>query len=399
MAWRPWPILLALFATTLALGNTAWAAVEEPLQVGYSYVGDDDYTDDSGLLMAIMDRSSGIDLYEGQSLVDDASAPTDSGLEALLIHRVDRLDGHEIEVIGPQGERLSMVRQSASRPWDEARAERVLREIFDALVPAIREFRDDGGVDEQGQAQRADMTIREQAIAEHLERLGPFESYASLYLGGYYSMRSMEMAPDNGDAVVDLDLDWIGVSARVDGRLSALGSYRSAIEAEGVIAFAPVSATIDGDERSGTAFGLSAELRYINLRNSLLRLRLLGGVESFNLSLEQNNLYTGHGYVMGRAGAGAEFLFGERVTAIVDGLALPIVLASNSGGAYGDPSGWLGAGADASFRIDTGDSLIIRLDYALRYMALEQPDAPEFEETLYSDDWLHRLGLSAGYRF
>ncbi len=400
MRWKRWSVAVVMVAWGWTMGLSSASAEEAPLRVAYTYVGGDDHGDDGGLLMAIMDQSSGIDLYDGDEVLESGEALTDSGLEALLVHDVDRFDGHEIDVIGPEDETLAMVRRSASEPWEEEDVQGVLREVFDILVPEIRAFRDQGGVSEESEEELTHLSIREQAIAEHRERLGPFGSYMSFFLGGYVGMRSMELISTGSEAgpVVNVDTDWLGVAARVDGRLSALGSYRSAIEAEGAIRFAPVSVVIDEEDLSGTALGLSAELRYVNLRNSFLRLRLLGGIESFNLSINQNPLYTGHGYMMGRGGAGAEMRFGSAVTVTADALALPIVIASNSGGAYGDPSGWLGAGADASLRIDAMRPWVIRLDYGLRFMTLEQRDAPDFEETLESEDWLHMVGLSVGYR-
>lgn len=421
----------------------ALAHEDDPLRLVYLNVAGAEGAESFATVDDLFAESQQIDLFDGEELLDFAAEygldeeSFRSGqraeyidefaalmwklnIEGVMVHDVDTsTDTLYVGVIGPRGWELAEVEAPLSQGGlDRDGALVALQEIFNPLVPEVRGFRRDiaeGRVgdedfqlpepiaeeeEEEDEETDEEMSLRDEAMAEHRKNYGDLRRNIAVRVGPFVGHRSLRMSGGGG-----FDLrhraPMVGFELRADGLLMTFDRDTAALEAGAVFAMSSVSTMYDNSELGGQFLRMSGELRYINAQSAILRIRGVAGVETTNISLDENEEYTGHGYLAGRIGGGAEYDFGELMTLQFDALALPVISASNSGDAYGEVSGWLGAGLDLAARLEVAEPVLIGADYGFRYFNVEYPDADRadgVQGSADSHDMFHHFVISVGYR-
>ncbi len=353
-------------------------------------------------------------------LVDNfAAAMWHSNVEGLLIHRVeDQGNQLYITVFGPRGWELTEVERSLDDgTLGEPAAVETLREAFSALVPEVRGFRrevSEGSISDEDfqiakesddsadvdQAESDELSPRDRALAGHRQRYGDMSRNIAIYAGALTGRRSMNMDQPDGSFSIYHRTGLMGFGARVDALITTIERDTAAFEASGVVGFSPFTTVFGERELSGRFMRFGAEGRYINARSANTRLRVIAGVETINVALEGNENYTGHGYLMGRIGGGVHHSVGRLLTVQADGLLLPVLLSSNSGGAYGTPEGLLGFGAEAAIHLNLFEPFLVGLFYNFSYIDQDYPDPDPSVITLPAEsiDIFHQIMIGVGYR-
>lgn len=432
-----WVVMAAL-----ALPTMVAAQEDDPLRLVYLNVSGEEGATSFSTVDDLFAESQQIDLVDGEKLMEFAAefgldeASFRSGqrteymdefaavmwelnIEGVMVHQVDTgADVLYIGVVGPHGWELAEVEAPLSQgSLDRDGALTALGEIFDPLVPEVRGFRRDvaeGRItdddfqlperiaeeDEEKEEVDEEMSLREQAMAEHRKTYGDLGRSISAYVGPVFGHRSLRMSGDGG-----FDLrhraPLVGFGLRADSMVTTFDRDTAALEVGAVFAMSSVSTFYDSSELGGQFFLLSGEARYINAQSAFLRIRGVAGVETMNITLDENDEYTGHGYLAGRIGGGAEYDFGDLMTLKADALAMPVISASNSGDAYGEVSGWLGAGLDLGARLEVAAPVLIGADYGFRLFHVDYPEADRADGVggeADSYDMFHQFMISVGYR-
>jgi hypothetical protein len=333
-------------------------------------------------------------------------------LEGILVHDVfGRGNTMQVVVLGPQGWELDDIRHSIPRGRiDEQGSVEVLRQVFTSLVPEVRGFRRQQEEERLNQEETAEVPVvaspseptpdpREVAMANHREKYGNLTRNISAQVGPLMGHRAMRFTSSESGFALDHITPLFGVALRADALITTLDRGTAALELGGFLGFAPFTTVFAGNQLEGQYFKAGADFRYINARSASLRFRAIAGIETLNLSLTPNEQYTGHGYLIARAGAGIHYSFGSLMTMQLDALLLPILVASNSGGAYGEPEGWLGYGAELGIDLDLIEPILASIHYGFQRFELDHPNPPIIEAPAASRDMIHQFMISAGYRF
>lgn len=443
-----WVVVIVVFAVSFWPGGEVEANEEDPLRLVVvdmtSRYGNDSYdaldelvrgSDQIDVVPTGAFRRSirifGIDREdfetpEGRGEVVDqiAAVMWDIEAEGILLHFVEEESSRvRVVVIGPHGWELGESAEDlADGSLEEDEAIALLRGVFGLLVPEVRGFRrdvtegditdddfadppdasgeDDSATEEQEDESNGDRepSPREQALAAHRQRYGNLERHITAHLGPMFGYRSLQMNQPQGSFAIRHSTMLAGLGLHVDGLIMTLDRDTAALEAGGFVGWSPFSTVFDDQELSGRFFRISAEGRYINARSATLRFRALAGIETMNIGIAANEYYTGHGYLGARLGVGVEQYFGSVMSLKIDALFLPILTASNSGGAYGDIDGWLGAGADVALSFQIFDPLQAALFYGVQYFDLSYPDPQVIDSPAVSTDFLHQITVGVGYR-
>lgn len=347
-------------------------------------------------------------------------------IEGILVHdMLDRGGRVSVAVIGPRGWQMDEVERGlVDETLDMDTAISMLQDIFGVLVPEVRGFRrqidegelssddfempDDIEPDPEFEAERAahdddedeDDDDDDDWLSDRSDRTpGTVERGGAVRVGALIGRRALTMDQDAGDFILNHTTSLLGPSARFDGVFATLEEDTIGIGGAVFFGMAPFLTTFDEAELSGQFMRIGAEVRYIDARvDEDLLLRGIVGFETANLTLEENAHYTGHGYLFGRVGGGLQYSVEEMATLEFDLLFMPVVSASNSGGAYGEASGWLGAGAEAAVYLDMLDPFLVSLDYHLHYNNIAYPEPLQLDVGANSQDMLHQVMLSVGYR-
>ena len=348
-----------------------------------------------------------------ESIDEFAEAMARANVEGLLVH--DVFGGGntlQVVVIGPRGWEIADIRRTIRRGRiEEDQTIEVLREVFAALVPEVRGFRREAQ-EAAGQARQEDrrattpprslepeVDLRAQAVEAYRARRGYLKPTLALRVGGLFGYRSMRLDQPSGSFVLNHATPLTGVSVRAEAIIATFEGDTSGLEATGYFGFSPFSTTFGTEVLPGQFLTGAGDLRYVYLFSAQFRAHFLGGVDFMNLSLAANSQYTGHGYLSGRLGAGIEYTFGSLMKMRLDALFLPLIVTSNSGGAYGDTISMFGYGADGGIDIHHFEPFLVSLNYGLRRFELEYPDPDILDSSARSLDMIHQVQLSVGYRF
>lgn len=338
-------------------------------------------------------------------------------VEGILIHNVsDRRDNLNIAVIGPRGWTMTEVDHRLDvGELDDAGTMTVLQEIFSILVPEVRGFRRDVA---DGTLTDSDFTLPEPADEpdEPDEPLdidpdddldddrepGALSRNLSARGGLLIGHRAMTLDQPEGSFSMTHNTVLVGPALRIDGLVASFKEDTMAIEVGGFFGFSPFATIFGEQELSGQYMRVGAEARYLNTELDEVTLRGIAGAETVNITLETNDNYTGHGYLFGRLGGGATYMLDELVTFELDVLFMPIVTASNSGGAYGESSGWLGAGIEAGIFLEMVKPFVMSLDYGFHFFNTDYPEPtaapnPVIDEPAQARDMYHQVMLTFGY--
>ncbi len=430
--------------------STAQAQPEEPLRLVYINMGGSTGADSYGTIRQLLEESPQIELVEsdvflniaadfdlsrnifrrynrGEYEDELASLMWRTRMEGILVHDMrDRGGRVSIAVIGPRGWELQEVERGlVSETLEMDEAIELLQDIFGVLVPEVRGFRRDV---EEGTLSAADFEMPDDVepdpefdapdedrdrraddddedddwLSDTEERApGTVERGASIRIGAMVGQRSLTMDQgDVGDFNLNHSTSLMGPAGRVEGVFLTLEEDTVGIGGAVFLGMSPFRTVFDAEELSGQFLRIGGELRYIDARvEENLLLRGIVGAETTSITLAENQFYTGHGYMNIRIGGGVEYTIDETVVLKADLLLLPVLSASNSGGAYGEASGWLGAAAELGATLDMLDPFLVGLDYNLQFIDVTYAEPVELEIGANSTDFIHQIMIGAGYRF
>lgn len=443
--------LTALLFLTVVVPSNA-AAEEEPLRLVYLNLGGAEAEASQESVESMLRDSDQIEVIASDILLN---AATNLGLqpqsfsadrrrdhedeiahlmwnthvEGLLVHDIDdEVTSMSVATVGPQGRELSAVSHPLTDgDLDRQETRTVLEDVFQSLVPEVREFRRDveaGELTDEDfeldDTERADATeevaatdaagepdeppagdLREEAARQHRRQFYLVERTLALRAGALTGHRSMEMAQPAGSFSLGHSTTLMGVGLRVDSVVASFDDGDAGIGVGGVVGWSPISTLFEGEEFGGSFMQLAVEGRYIHRIGDATRLRAIGGIETMNLSIDPNEHYTGHGYFTARIGGGFAQALDDLAVIRLDALLMPIIAASNSGGAegpYGDAGGWLGAGADLGVDVEIFSPILLSANYGFRYLDLDYPEPTGIDGPATSTDFLHQVMITAGYR-
>lgn len=426
-------VLLGLLGTLL-LGPAIAEAEEAPLRLVYLNTGDSGANASYRGIREVLDSSAQIDLLASEpflaeaeklglrienfkqgelrqrSIDDFADAMRAAEVEGLLIHDVfARGTVLQVVVIGPMGWELIDLRREIQRGRvsDEQILD-VLREVFTVLVPEVRGFRRDQesrAVQEERSESPVEVPTRvvadprQEAIAAHRERRGYFERGFALRGGGFFGHRGMRLQEEGGPFEINHITALYGAALYMDAIIATFENDTSALELTGSFGFAPFQTNFGTETLGGQYLSGHGDLRYAHLFSRLFRGHLLGGVDLLNISIGSNPQYTGHGYFSGRVGVGMEYRFGRVMSLVLDGLFLPHIATSNSGGAYGETPSLFGYGADGRIEVRHFAPILVGVAYRFRYFEMEYPSPTVLTNGASSRDMVHQAQLLIGYQF
>ncbi len=417
---------LALVAATALAAPAASQEDESPLRLAYINAGDSGSAASFQVVESMLVESPQIDLMDagefvavaesaGLVLSDFAQGSRREVLidefelvlratdrEGVLVH--DTFSGTaQIVVIGPQGWEIADVRRSLSRgTLSDDNALDALQEVFLSLVPEVRGYRRDLEEARIAEAQAAAAEEEEEVDEEPMEihpDEGNLQPYVAARGGLLMGQRLMNLDQPEGVYSVTHLTSLMGVALSVDALFTTFTGGDAGLVASARLGWAPFGTDFGDEDLRGTFLRVGADLQYLMALSSAFRVRGIGGLEIFNIALDANPNYTGHGYVSARLGAGIDYAFGRLMTFQFDGLYLGVLHSSNSAGAYGDASSRLGFGVESGLHLELFDPVVISGTYGFyRFsMAYEAPQV--LQQAAQTRDTLHQGGVTVGYRF
>lgn len=343
-------------------------------------------------------------------------------LEALLILDVfSKGNKLQLVTIGPSGQEVADVRRDISRGQiDKTEARDVLKETFGQLVPAVREFRDNGGWaayekaveeeeeeeeeevsllpdEEEEEEEEEELTLKEKAIKKR--RSGgssALDKGIRLQLGLLAGKRDLKLTSDSGFELTH-GSPFVGFGGRVDFVLAQMGT--DAAIGGGVLGgYAPFTTIFAENETYPSQYArLGLELRYLKAFSETLLISVFGGGEAMSITIDQNANYTGHRYMMARVGAGAMYQVGPVLLEFGAAL-LPVFGVNNSAGAYGEVEGLtLGIEPMAGLTFGLSKDLSVTLRYSGEIFSAKYPEPKLPIQAAKSTDIVHSGLIAIGY--
>lgn len=350
-------------------------------------------------------------------------------LEAILILDVFS-KGRKLQLvaIGPDGSEIADVRRDVTRgriSKDDAKG--VLKETFGKLVPNVVEFRDAGGWDavaeepeqeeeslsllpggddeEEEEVEEAgsdeELSLKEKAIKNRSGKYSALEPGLKLQLGLLAGKRDLTMQSDSGFELTHSS-PFVGFGGRIDFIITKL-SDDSALGATLLGGYAPFTTIFDESLTFPSQYArLGLEMRYLKAFTPEFFVNVFGGGEAMSITIDQNQFYTGHRYIMARAGAGIMYQVGP-VLLEVAGAILPVFSVNNSANAFGEVGGLsLGFEPMAGLSFDVTDDLSAGLRYSGQIFSVTHPEPEEpgqsvLDEAVSSGDIIHTGLITIGY--
>lgn len=323
----------------------------------------------------------------------------------------------QLVVLGPYGNQVADVRRNIKRGrLKDEEAMDALRDVFAAVIPEVRAFRQEQSESSRREASAAEEarlkaeeearanSLANEAIQEHLKEKGYLVRALRLEAGGVYGTRQLTLQADDPEQFrLDQNIPFLGGQFLVDWTFSVSARADSAIGARVFGSYAPFE-TLFGEERLPSNYiraGLDGYYQQLLSRSTVFR--LFAGAELMAVTIGPNPAYTGHRYVSGRAGAGLAYGFGDLAVMELEAGALPVLNSDNSGGYYGKAGFSVGFEGHAGLRFRLGESLSVRASYTLQRYTLSYPldaNIPPLNQLgleSTSRDMMHTVGFTLGY--
>ncbi len=433
--------LLTLVAACVVAPHTA-AAEEAPLRMVFVNSDPMDGTGVYDAIAEVLEASNDLELVEPGDLLaagsergidldtfrdgdkrkrhraEFADMLAETGGEAILV--LDVFGGGrtmQLVVIGPYGDELSDIRQSmsSSRP-SQGESVTVLKKAFKALVPKVRQYREEKAQREEEQAsvdllgesdsQPKEQTIKERVIREHRQKHADLSTGITPNVGMIFGRRSLVMSTQ-ADYQLDHASPFVGFGAEVDAIFALLDGDTAAIGASLFGAYAPFTTVFTDDngqprELPSSFSNVGLDLEYINGVGADLILFGKAGAEVMTVAIDQNQAYTGNSYTNLRVGAGLIYQFGQLAELQLDGAALPTVNAELSGDAMGEAEFGVGWNAAAKLELTFLRPFEAAISYKFQYYPISYP-TPNHQELeglpASTTDMFHLANVMIGYGF
>lgn len=433
-------VLFILFIGLTALAPSAHAQDEAPIRLVFLNTDPSDGMGVYNSVKEVLELSKDLDLIDPDDLL---SAGTKHGVKLETFRSGDKrkeavgafsrmLAGANAEtvialdvfgggrtmqlvVIGPAGQQLADIRQriGGSVPTQDESVT-ALKKAFKALVPRIREYREEQakleaaspdvglvGLDEPNE----DDTIKARVIAEHRAKHANLTRGLNPQVGAIFGARNFALETEaNYD--VSHSSPFVGVGVQLDAVLALFDAETSAVGASAFAAYAPFTTVFAGpngpEEKSSSFTDLRLDVYYMKGLSSDFIVKGGVGLEYMGVSIEPNAIYSGNDYFNLRAGLGVIYQFGELAEMHLNAAALPILNADVSDGKMGDSS--VSFGGDVALRLDVTAFGPVRasLGYQFKYYqgSFESPRLAQLRgESVSTNDNFHVGHVLLGYDF
>ena len=343
-------------------------------------------------------------------------------LEALIVLDVfSKGRKMQLVTIGPSGKEIADIRRDVNRGRiDKDDAKSALKDTFEELGPAVLEFRENGGweqyekeeeeddddvpdlmpddEDEEDEEDEEDLTLKQKAIKKK-KKSGEYPALdpgVRLQVGLLVGKRGMSLTSDS-DFELSHGSPFVGFGGRVNFVISKLGSD-AAVGGRVLGGYAPFTTIFNENESFKSAYArIGLQLEYLKALGQSLILFGFGGGEAMSITIAQNDNYTGHRYIMARAGAGILYDVGPVVLEIA-GAILPVFGVNNSAGAYGEVPGLsLGFEPMAGLRFGLSEDLSVSLRYSGQIFSTKHPEPVRNIGPAKVSDIIHSGLLAIGY--
>jgi len=333
-------------------------------------------------------------------------------LEALIVY--ERVDERlHLIVIGPNGTQLKHFEAPIKRSQiTDEQAVKVLKQLFEVLVPEVRAFRRREARGE-GPETKARAEEREGPETDAVDRRtegdsdaaeasgGRFDGNVTVSLSPVVGRRSLEMNSAAQQNVLSHRTGFIGVGGRVTSTFGVLSSNRAALGATAFFQFSRFPTRFQGVEETvqGSFFRAGGTFRYI--RGLSENLALFGGlgIQGVDVGLEENEVYVGSSYVSLVVGPGLLYRIAEIGRFELGARLTPSLSTSTNQDAFGDGSTSLGFNAEARFTVDSFAPVLLSAYYVFDLYRPSHQSPSEFEGPADGTDFINIGGLSVGYRF
>ncbi|QDG51464.1 hypothetical protein FIV42_12125 [Persicimonas caeni] len=400
-------------------GTAVYDALAEVLEAS----SDLQLVDPGDLLAAGSERGIGLDtLRDGDKRLrhraEFAAMLSQTGGEAILV--LDVFGGGntmQLVVIGPYGNELDDIRQSiaGSRP-SQSESVTVLKQAFKALVPKVRQYREEqaqrqeqqAGVDLVGEEEPPSdsQKIKERVIREHREKHADLKTGLTPHVGMIFGRRSLQLETQ-ADYQLDHASPFVGFGAEVDIIFALMDGDTAAFGATVFGSFAPFTTVFTNDQGQPvelpSAFSnVGGDFKYLKGVGADLIVFGKAGVELMSIQIDQNQAYTGNDYINMRAGAGLVYQFGELAELHLDAAALPVVDARLSGDVMGPADFGLGWNAAAKLQLTFLKPFEVAAGYDFQYYptTFSQPVLEDLGgQPATTTDMFHLANVMVGYGF
>lgn len=400
-------------------GTAVYDSVADVLEAS----NDLELIDPSELLNAGSERGIGLDtLRDGDRRVSHraefADMLSETGGEAILI--LDVFGGGntmQLVVIGPYGSELSDIRQSisGSRP-SQAESITVLKKAFKALIPTVRQYREERARRQEQQAsvdligenepKSDEQAIKERVIREHRQRHADLETGLTPNVGMIFGRRSLQLQT-KAEYNLDHASPFVGFGGKVDAIFALLDGDTAAVGATIFGAYAPFTTVFTDDQGQPielpSAFSnVGGDFKYIKGMGPDLIVFGKAGVELMSVTINQNQAYTGNDYTNLRVGAGIVYQFGELAELNLDAAALPVMGAELSGDVMGPADFGVGWNAAARLQLTFLAPFEVAAGYDFQYypITFSNPELEDLEGLPASTtDMFHLAHVMVGYGF
>lgn len=326
----------------------------------------------------------------------------------------------QLIVIGPDGRQLDdfkMGVRSGKPSSDQVIA--LLNDAFSVLGPEVLKAREDAEPEEPEEPEEPkppkNDAPRENTDGQVSQGIDPkkgaearVKKAVNISVGlfaGRRNLEAVETNPENPNAPFGLrhDSPYVGVGGDLDAVILSLGDGEAALGLSLYGSYAQFTTIFfqkDTNERlelSSTFSIAGGALKYIRSLSERFNFDAYAGAQLMSLTVDPNSNYTGNRYVSGRVGLGVGVQLSEDAKLHAHGGALPVFVADNSGGAFGDSPLSLGYEAGANFTFHLTQSFFLSAHYTFQFL---QPDYPEPMSPVVrpssSTDVFHNGGLMIG---
>lgn len=391
------------------------AAIQDKLRAIIRQSDDIAYTESNQFLSASSDFDVTLETLrdtgsrtENREVIRRAMRAQD--LESIVVYKREP-DTLHLVVIGPRGRELRHFRSDVEKPQiSDDQAVQALKRIFEVLVPEVRDFRgqtssEEARATETSGAESGDGSssepppdsARAEAIREHRRAYGNLQPALTASLEPTLGRRQLSLA-DQADFQLQHVTPLIGAGFHADAILSVVSGARAAIGATVHGSWAPFKtnfAAIDGAV-GGQYFHGGIGFRYLGGLSRQFILFGEAGARYLDISLDDNEFYTGSAYLAGLGGLGLIYRISDSVQGRISAGLLPHFASQTHDGAFGESGFSLGGEGTARVNVIVSDPWIVSVFYRFQLFAPNHTNPPDHVQQVAGSDTIHTGGVGFG---
>lgn len=334
-------------------------------------------------------------------------------LEAVVVYKRTG-DSLHLIVMGPNGRELKHYESPVKRSQiTDKQAVKVLKKLFEVLVPEVRKFRKEKAEEREEEQQGED----EQEVADTDEggedgggeeggsagtpSTGPVAANITVSASPIFGRRSLTMNTPDRQKILTHITPFLGGGLRLDSNFGVLSAKRAAIGGTLYAQYGRFSTRFRRIDRTvaGTVFRAGGAFRYLGGLSDQAALFGQLGAQAFDIGLESNSIYVGSNYFSVLGGPGLLYRISDIGQLRISANLLASLVTSTNERAFGSGAVSLGASGEAKFTLRVFQPLLLSAYYNLDLYRPRHKNPGEYEGPASGSDLVHLGGLSVGYQF